>query len=297
MREYDENHAYEEVREDFIKEYKAQLERRGNGEKLEIVAEGTPFESFTYKGNGPLLCTSISMELVYRNCYIFAIREIDEAVSTILEIQDEAEWISPERLEQLEHVIVFPVNLSHCRDKLEENDIAYCPFEDMAITYQFCIEDNERSYRRDVTREWLNRQGINAKELFEKVRYKDLEQIWGEIKTIEQVGKKSEDSQQAALYGVNGFGAALYPKVMEQVVKKMGSEVLIVPEETYTAYIQTPDIMSAAKLQEELQEDNRVKLVTGDRHLVLSGKIFKYDTGRKNLVPAMEHTIEKHRVK
>ena len=48
MREYDENHAYEEVREDFIKEYKAQLERRGNGEKLEIVAEGTPFESFTY---------------------------------------------------------------------------------------------------------------------------------------------------------------------------------------------------------------------------------------------------------
>lgn len=31
MREYDENHAYEEVREDFIKEYKAQLERRGNG--------------------------------------------------------------------------------------------------------------------------------------------------------------------------------------------------------------------------------------------------------------------------
>ena len=43
MREYDENHAYEEVREDFIKEYKAQLERRGNGEKLEIVAEGTPF--------------------------------------------------------------------------------------------------------------------------------------------------------------------------------------------------------------------------------------------------------------
>ncbi|MCA5962825.1 hypothetical protein LC724_24000 [Blautia sp. RD014234] len=63
------------------------------------------------------------------------------------------------------------------------------PSEDMAITYQFCIEDNERSYRRDVTREWLNRQGINAKELFEKVRYKDLEQIWGEIKTIEQVGK------------------------------------------------------------------------------------------------------------
>ena len=59
----------------------------------------------------------------------------------------------------------------------------------------------------------------------------------------------------------------------------------------------SPDIMSAAKLQEELQEDNRVKLVTGDRHLVLSGKIFKYDTGRKNLVPAMEHTIEKHRVK
>lgn len=32
------SHAYEEVREDFIKEYKAQLERRGNGEKLEIVA-------------------------------------------------------------------------------------------------------------------------------------------------------------------------------------------------------------------------------------------------------------------
>lgn len=262
-----------------------------------MVAEGTPFESFTFKENGPLLCTSIFMELVYRNCYIFAIREIDEAVSDILEIQVEAERISQERLAKLENVIVFPVNLSHCRDKLEENGIAYLPFEDMAVTFQFCIEDDNRSYRGDVTREWLDRQGLNAKELFEKVRYKDLEQIGGEIKNIEQVGEKSGESQQAALYGINGFGAALYPNVMEQVVKKMGSEVLIIPEESYTAYIQTPDIKSAAKLQEELQEDNRVKLVTGDRHLVLSGKIFKYDTGRKNLVPAMEHTIEKHRVK
>ncbi|EGT4625304.1 TPA: hypothetical protein KNN56_001717 [Clostridioides difficile] len=297
MREYDENHAYEEVREDFIKEYKAQLERRGNGETLEMVAEGTPFESFTFKGNRPLLCTSISMELVYRNCYIFAIREIDEAVSDILEIQDEAEWISPERLEQLEHVIVFPVNLSHCRNKLEENGVAYLPFEDMAVTFQFCIEDDKRSYRRDVTREWLDRQGLNAEELFEIVRYKNLEQIWGEIKNIEQLGKKSEESQQAVLYGINGFGAAFYPKVMEQVVKKMGSEVLIIPEESYTADIQTQDIKSAAKLQEELQEDNRVKMLTGDRHLVLSGKIFKYDADRKNLVPAMEHFIEKHKVK
>lgn len=297
MREYDENQAYEEVRDDFLSEYKAQLERRGNGEKLEIVAEGTPFESFTFKGNGPLLCTGISMELVYRNCYIFAIREIDEAVSDILEIQDEAEWISQERLEQLENVIVFPVNLSHCRDKLEENGIAYLPFEDMAVTFQFCIEDGNRSYRGDVTREWLDRQGLNAKELFEKVRYKDLEQIWGEIKSIGQVGEKSGEPQQAVLYGINGFGAAFYPKVMEQVVKKMGSEVLIIPEESDTAYIQTPDIKSAAKLQEELQEDNRVKLLTGEKHLVLSGKIFKYDTGRKNLVPAMEHIIEKHKVK
>lgn len=296
MREYNENQAYEEVRDDFIKEYKAQLERRGNGEKLEMVAEGTPFESFTYKRNGPLLCTSISMELVYRNCYIFAIREIDEAVSDILKIQDEADCISQERLEQLENVIVFPVNLSHFRDKLEENGTAYLPFEDMAVTFQFCIEDDKRSYRKDVTREWLDQQELNAKELFEKVRYKDLEQIGGEI-NIEQVGRKSGESQQAALYGVNGFGAALYPKVMEQIVKKMGSEVLIIPEESYTAYIQTPDIKSAAKLQEELQEDNCVKMLNGDRHLVLSGKIFKYDTDRKSLVPAMEHIIEKHKVK
>ena len=262
-----------------------------------MVAEGTPFESFTFKENGPLLCTSIFMELVYRNCYIFAIREIDEAVSDILEIQVEAERISQERLAKLENVIVFPVNLSHCRDKLEENGIAYLPFEDMAVTFQFCIEDDNRSYRGDVTREWLDRQGLNAKELFEKVRYKDLEQIGGEIKNIEQVGEKSGESQQAALYGINGFGAALYPNVMEQVVKKMGSEVLIIPEESYTAYIQTPDIKSAAKLQEELQEDNRVNALTGDRHLVLSGKIFKYDTNKKNLVPAMEHIVEKNKVK
>ena len=295
MREYDENQAYEEVRDDFLSEYKAQLEHRGNGEKLEMVAEGTPFESFTFKGDGPLLCTSISTELVYRNCYIFAIREIDEAVSDILEIQVEAERISQDRLEQLENVIVFPVNLSHCRDKLEENGIAYLPFEDMAVTFQFCIEDGNRSYRGDVTREWLDRQGLNAKELFEKVRYKDLEQIWGEIKSIEQVWGKSGESQQAALYGINGFGAALYPKVMEQVVKKMGSDVLIIPEESYSVYIQIPDIINAAKLQEELQEDNRVKVLTGDRHLVLSGKIFKYDTGRRNLVPAMGH--EKRKVK
>lgn len=296
MREYDEEQSYGEVRNDFIKEYQKQLEQRGKGEELEIVAEGTPFESFTRKkGSSTSLCTSISMGLVYRNCYMFAICEIDEAVSDILDIQDEDGRMPQDQLEQLENIFIFPVNLSNCRDKLEENGIAYFPMQDMAVTFQFCIDNGKRSYCRDVTLEWLDKRGLRVEELFEKVRYKELEQIEGQIEVINKDKQLTGKSQQAILYGLNGFGAVLYPKVMDQVIEKLGSEFLIIPDDPYTAYIMPPGYNT--KLQEELRADNHSKTVAGDGHLVLSGLVFKYDTDKEGLEPAMEHKIEKRHLK
>ena len=68
MRDYYEEHAYDEVREDFIEEFQEQLEQRGKGEEMELIAEGTHFESIMIKGDGVSICPSTSMEVVYFNC-------------------------------------------------------------------------------------------------------------------------------------------------------------------------------------------------------------------------------------
>ena len=102
MRDYDEDQAYDEVREDFIEEFKDQLKQRGKGEEMEFIAEGTPFESFMIKGDGASICPSMSMELVYINCYTIAAYEIDEAARYILGMHDNAERIACEQLEQID---------------------------------------------------------------------------------------------------------------------------------------------------------------------------------------------------
>ena len=287
MRNYNESQAYDEVRSNFIEEYEARLKKRGKGERMELISEGTPFESFIHKDSSTLICPCISMALVYRNCFIFALREIDEAVSDVLKLQNKAKRIPQEQMEQIDNIRIFPVNLANHRDRLEENRIAYMPYQDMALTFQFYLEKGKWSYCMDVTKDWLDRHEISAEELFETVRYKDLEQV--EIDNLtEQIVKA---------YGINGFGAVFYPNVMEQVMKRLGNEVLIIPDDAYSAYIQTPDTKSAVQLQEELQADNKVKVRTGDQRLVLSGQVFRYDAVMKRPVPAVEPKVEKHKVR
>ena len=145
---YSENEAYDELREDFIDEFQDQLQERDRGEELKLIAEGTPFEAIMLKGGGELVCPSIPMELVYLNCYVAENNELDEAVTQILGIFDGDEWIPREQLEQIEHVLIYPMNLAEYEDKLVEGNIAYMPYQDMAVTFQFCIERGEIVLRR-----------------------------------------------------------------------------------------------------------------------------------------------------
>ncbi len=314
MRDYDEYQAYEEVREDFIEEFKEQLKQRGKGEEMEFIAEGTPFESFMIKGDGTSICPSMSMELVYRNCYTIAAYEIDEAVQCILEIHDNAERIACEQLEQIDNILIIPMNLSKYWEKLEKNHIAYMPYRDMAVTFQFICETEDRSYCKDVTEEHLIQWGINAEELFEKVRYKEAEEIGTQILNVYDEAKKTlendpsiilspvEDVREEArqvyqVYGMNGFGVVFYPKVMEEVIKKLGGDIVIIPDDGFTAYIQTSDVKDVSDVQELLQFENETKEAIGDGRHVLSGHVFKYDAVNKSLVPAIDPKIEKHKTR
>lgn len=86
--------------------------------------------------------------------------------------------------------------------------------------------------------------GINVEELFEKVRYKEVEEIGTQIINVYDNVKKSLENNQSIIfssvedvreearqvyqvYGVNGFGAVFYPKVMEEVIKKLGGDMVI----------------------------------------------------------------------
>ena len=75
---------------------------------------------------------------------------------------------------------------------------------------------------------------------------------------------REEARQVYQVYGVNGFGAVFYPKVMEEVIKKLGGDMVIVPDDGFTAYIQTFDVKDLSDVQEELQFQNETKEAIGD---------------------------------
>lgn len=314
MYDYDSDQGYDEIREDFIDEFKEQLEERGEGEELELIAEGTPFEHFALKGDGTLIHPSIQMEQAYITCNGLSSEDMYKTVSEIFEIDAGAELIPQEQLEQIDNIIIFPINLTRYQDKLEESHIAYMPQQDMAATFLFHMEKGTSSYCREVTNEHLERWGINAEELFETVRYKDLEELG--IRIVNQYDALTEEfnsgvswllrpatdvpialKEMYQVYGMNGFGAVWYPRVMEQLHEILGSEMLIVPHDVYCAYIQTPKLGSVSELLEKLQVDNEVKAAYGDGRHIMSERIFKYDLDNRNLVPAVEPKIEKKKMR
>ncbi len=149
---YSENEAYDELREDFIDEFQDQLQERDRGEELKLIAEGTPFEAIMLKGGGELVCPSIPMELVYLNCYVAENNELDEAVTQILGIFDGDEWIPREQFEQIEHVLIYPMNLAEYEDKLVEGNIAY-----MHIRIWRSLSNSVLKEGRDRTAEMLQK--------------------------------------------------------------------------------------------------------------------------------------------
>ena len=311
---YSENEAYDELREDFIDELKDQLQARDKGEELILIAEGTPYEAIMLKGDGELVCPSIPMELVYLNCYVAELNEIDEAATYILGIFDEVEWIPRGQLEQTRHVLIYPMNLAEYQDKLVEDNIAYMPYQDMAVTFQFCIEKGERSYCGDVTKEHLGKWGISVEELFEKARYKNLKEIGVDIVNMYDSltdrlendksiflkpadGVPLELKQVYHVYGVNGFGAVFYPEVMERVHDKLGDEMLIIPNDAFGAYVHAQSVSDLSKLYENLYDENERKEETGEKRHKLSDRVFKYDLESRSMVHAVPPKIEKHKMR
>ena len=61
------------------------------------------------------------------------------------------------------------------------------------------------------------------------------------------------------VYGVNGFGAIFYPKVMELVYDKLGDEMLIVPNDAFGAYVHAQSVSDLSKLYENLYDENERK--------------------------------------
>lgn len=303
---------YNEVREDFIDGFNFILEERDKGEELELIAQGTPFEHFALKGEGTLFRPSIPMELAYANCRDMDSDEMTEAFLQILEMNEDAELISKEELEQIDNIVIFPVSLTKYQDKLEENNIAFMPYQDMAAIFQFYMEKDTFSYCRDVTKAHLDIWGLSVQELFEIVRYKEIEvtienqydalmEDFANDKSIilkPAGGVPEELKEMYQVYGMNGFGVIWYPRVMEQMHEKLGSEMLIIPDDIYRAYIQAPSLLNTSELQLRLQDGNESKEIMGEGRHVLSEQIFKYDMETKNLVPAVEPKIaDKHKMR
>jgi len=99
------------------------------------------------------------------------------------------------------------------------------------------------------------------------------------------------------VYGVNGFGAIFYPKVMELVYDKLGDEMLIVPNDAFGAYVHAQSVGNLSDLYESLTSENIMKEETGEIRHKLSERVFKYDLESRNLIHAVPPKIEKQKLR
>lgn len=112
------------------------------------------------KIGGELVCPSIPMELVYLNCYVAENNELDEAVTQILGIFDGDEWIPREQFEQIEHVLIYPMNLAEYEDKLVERETLHICHIRIWRSLQFCIEGRNRTAEMLQKSIWKNGESV-----------------------------------------------------------------------------------------------------------------------------------------
>ena len=105
-------------------------------------------------------------------------RRINGQVSSICDYFEKKRAI--ETIEQLENVTIWAANFEKAAEKLEGNDIPYLPVGDMAVYFQFFDEvydEDEQwplDYKRPVQNEHLKQWGLTVQELFDKVKYFDM---------------------------------------------------------------------------------------------------------------------------
>lgn len=301
---------YDSVREDFIEEMETGLISREKGEELVYALEGTGLESFSIKADAGFIYPSIEMELIYIE-HLYQDMEAEDMAENLLGSFDHVVRLPKETVEQVDNVILYPVNYEKYHKQLEEKDIAYLLVGDIAVTFQNYYEIEKTYYRSDVTNEHLEKWGLTPEELYELTRNRKLENMETRVESVKdsvnerlgmgiglmELAPESPDREVFNVYGLNGIGPVFYPEVMQQIADKLGNELLIVPSGTYTAFVHSAKAFEPKSLLEGLNNMNMMHREDGNNRYILSGQIYAYDAQTQKLTLAEGMSLDKKRPK
>ena len=216
-----------------------------------------------------------------------------------------------ETIEQLENVTIWAANFEKSAEKLEGNDMPYLPVGDMAVYFQFFDEvyDEEeqwpQDYKRPVQNEHLKQWGLTAQELFDKVKYFDMnERLQTVLDTSRAVlahtlgalsGALPDTKDYYGVYSENGIAIMFYPDGLSEIARRLGDDLYIMPLSNDKILVCPKSGHRLETLQEVVKKSSEMDKRAEVFPVQVSNRVFQFDAGSLAIQPAVAQTEKKTR--
>ena len=297
--------TYEEYKQELFTELGRHIDEEQ--QRLIVIAEGTDNEEIALELMQPPVCSqSLSIQSLYRQ------RNDEELTAQASGICDYFEKKRPiETIEQLENVTIWAANFEKSAEKLEGNDMPYLPVGDMAVYFQFFDEvyDEEeqwpQDYKRPVQNEHLKQWGLTAQELFDKVKYFDMnERLQTVLDTSRAVlahtlgalsGALPDTKDYYGVYSENGIAIMFYPDGLSEIARRLGDDLYIMPLSNDKILVCPKSVHRLETLQEVLKKSSEMDKRAEVFPVQVSNRVFQFDAGSLAIQPAVAQTEKKTR--
>lgn len=187
----------------------------------------------------------------------------------------------------------------------------YLPVGDMAVYFQFFDEvyDEEeqwpQDYKRPVQNEHLKQWGLTAQELFDKVKYFDMnERLQTVLDTSRAVlahtlgalsGALPDTKDYYGVYSENGIAIMFYPDGLSEIARRLGDDLYIMPLSSDKILVCPKSGHRLETLQEVVKKSSEMDKRAEVFPVQVSNRVFQFDAGSLAIQPAVAQTEKKTR--
>lgn len=292
--------TYEEYKQELFTELRHHIDEQ---QRLIVIAEGTDNEEIALELMQPPVCSqSLSIENLYRLQKEGALAVQASGICDYFEKKRPIETI-----EQLENVTIWAANFEKSAEKLEGNDMPYLLVGDMAVYFQFFDEvyDEEEQwpldYKRPVLNDHLKQWGLTVQELFDKVKYFDMNERFQTVLDTSRAvlahtlgelsGALPDTKDYYGVYSENGIAIMFYPEGLSEISRRLDDDLYVMPLSNDKILVCPISGHSLETLQEIVKKSNemdkRAEVFPGQ----VSNMVFQFDAGSLAIQPAVQ--IEK----
>ena len=293
--------TYEEYKQGLITELGRHIDEEH--QRLIVIAEGTDNEEIAPELMQPPVCSqSLSIHSLYRQ---WKEGELTAQVSSICDYFEKKRAI--ETIEQLENVTIWAANFEKAAEKLEGNDIPYLPVGDMAVYFQFFDEvydEDEQwplDYKRPVQNEHLKQWGLTVQELFDKVKYFDMNERFQTVLDTSRAvlahtlgalsGALPDTKDYYGVYSENGIAIMFYPEGLSEISRRLDDDLYVMPLSNDKILVCPISGHSLETLQEIVKKSNEMDKRAEVFPVQVSNMVFQFDAESLAIQPAAQ--IEK----